>query len=687
MSATSISPSAPPGAVTPRHALLEELIAITLRQVTHGLRELCTTLAGRLLTEDAAMLVDARTMHLRARTAKALGDGHVTLVHLAGSTLEHHLRRELVQLAPQQPVPAPAENALSLVPYEEMDQRVTLGAIARPFDDAHADALAALGVRLARLFDRASLRVNPFRPAVFIAAWSQALQEFFGEEDEGGAAVLLQLLNPACFHDLQAVYGSLNETLERRGVTAPRRVRPAAHDGRRHAALTDRLQRFFASTSGATATGPAGTMGPSASLLAYLESLPRLPPQDMGAAPANVVYLPGIKRGAPAGALSPADEGTIDLLAAVFDAVLHDGAIAPESRDLLQLLQVPVLQAVLADRAFFFDDAHPARRLLELLSQLGRERTRRGERRRDDPEYRAMARSVNQAAADGTGDVTAAFARAVHELEQVLADEEAAAIAAPVAAALQQERTATARRAARDAVSLRLGTGEVVAVVEAFLETRWTDVLTIAYSVEADKPGAVRHATQAMDHLVWSVQPKLTADERRQFLARLPALLAALNKWLDVIRWQGDERTRFFAELADCHASIVRAPLDMAPERRLAVSIEAAQHAAQRRLAQVTASEAAAADDCALAHLARGAWCEFAEEGGARQVRLAWISPMRSLFIFSNGARQEAFSLSSGDLAQRLRAGSVTALQPGGVVDRALAQALASNDPAGSIAA
>jgi hypothetical protein len=59
-------------------------------------------------------------------------------------------------------------------------------------------------------------------------------------------------------------------------------------------------------------------------------------------------------------------------------------------------------------------------------------------------------------------------------------------------------------------------------------------------------------------------------------------------------------------------------------------------------------------------------------------VKLAWISPRRTLFIFSNGAREEAFSLAAEEFAGRLRNGSAAALETEGVVVRALAQALAA---------
>jgi hypothetical protein len=413
------------------------------------------------------------------------------------------------------------------------------------------------------------------------------------------------------------------------------------------------------------------------------------------AAPGNVFYLPNIKASMPQGSLSRTDESTIDLLSAIFDTVFRDQNISQEIRDLIRFLQIPVLKAALVDKNFFFQEAHPARRLIDLLSRMGWEQ-RKGP---EDPLFQAMQRSVDRVGRDYDHELSV-FTEAVNELEASIQAEEraaATAIAEPIAAALKQEKMYEAGKLAKNAVALRIGTGEVIAVVEAFLEQRWVSVLTIAYSIEDDKPGAVNNATKTMDDLIWSVRPKLNADERKQLIAKLPGLLSTLNKWLDVIKWQDADRLQFFAELAECHASIVRAPLEMSAERQLEIAMQVAQQAAERRLELQAKAEAAARaaeearaqqqpdpeeEDAAIEvdSLARGMWLEFEQEdGGGRKVKLAWISPLRTLYIFSTAARQEAFSMSGEQLAKRFREQTVQVVRTEGVVAVALSQALARN--------
>lgn len=896
------TPTAPKKAVTPRHALLENLIEIVKRHVGDQFLDFTTRIAGALV-DVADTGGDVRELQARIRAGNLLRNDHYRYLNLAIKELERSLRQEIAELAPgAKAKPRVLDQPLSLVSLEEMDTKVTLGGISKPFEVQYSDALATLNVRLAFLLDRDILRVNqnPFRPEVFLNALQHAWLEF--NPDEEAAGLLLGLLKPGMFMELSAMLEELSLTLQRKGVLpgsvdSYKSRKADSHDAssasparkrKQQAELAQQLRQFFSATqdapldpdlmipdlpdianlkAGAWAQGaaqgplggvpnevaqraaqtaskqplmnylaqvqqsalpaagfmaaagqgsvavpypgfaagaasgfaPAGAMPyagvPGAAALAgvapvaavpaggfavaggaaasgaaagayFVPAAGFVPPEGMPAMPAgafavpaslpaawaggvatggqggapgghppgllgllnaaasaagvqgvaslgapagaagtaadaaastapNVFYLPNIKKNAPQGSLTRSDESTIDLLSAIFDTVFRDQNISQEIRDLIRFLQIPVLKAALVDKDFFFQDSHPARRMIDLLSKMGWEQRKSPE----DPLFQAMQRSVERVGRDHDLEVSA-FSEAVQELEASIKAEEAAsaaAIAEPIAAALKQEKMAVAARSAKSAVALRIGTGEVIAMVEAFLENKWVSVLTIAYSVEEGKPGAVQNATQTMDDLIWSVKPKITADERKQLISKLPKLLSTLNKWLDVIKWQDADRLQFFAELAECHASIVRAPLELSPERQIEIAMEVAQKAAERRLElEARAAEAAAKaapepelpldDDATIEAdgLARGMWLEFdQDDGSTRKVKLAWISPLRTLYIFSTSARQEAFSLSGEALVQKFRERSVRAVRTEGVVARALSAAmggLAVND-------
>ncbi|MBZ2209374.1 DUF1631 domain-containing protein [Massilia sp. R798] len=447
------------------------------------------------------------------------------------------------------------------------------------------------------------------------------------------------------------------------------------------------------------ASGAGHAAGVGGGLLGILgEMQKRMPPMpasgmasasDKAGAPAhNVFYLPRLKESLPQGSLSRGDEGTIDLLSRIFETVFLDDSIPAEIRDLIQFLQIPVLKAALSDKNFFFEEAHPARRMIDLLSRMGWEQRKHA----DDPLFQAMRRNVDLVGRDADREQEA-FAEAVADLEASIAADESITdsdIAGPIAKALKQEKSAEANRSARVAVAMRIGGNGAVDIVDNFLEKKWTTVLTVAYTVEDDKPGAVANATRTMDDLLWSVKPKVTTEQRKELIGKLPGLLTTLNQWLDVIKWKDADRLQFFAGLAECHASIVRAPLDLSPERQLEIAVEVAQQDAIRRMEKEQAAAAleqeASADEAVITvdGLERGMWLEFVQpDESVRKVKLAWVSPLRSLYIFSTGARQEAFSLQSEALAQACREGKARVIQDSGVVARVLSEAM--NDSAGAV--
>jgi hypothetical protein len=416
--------------------------------------------------------------------------------------------------------------------------------------------------------------------------------------------------------------------------------------------------------------------------------------QPAGAHAQQAFYLPRLKQSLPEGSLSRGDESTLDLLARIFETVFLDEAIPAPTRELIQSLQMPVLKAALVDKNFFFEEAHPARRMIDLLARMGLDQRTDP----DDPLLQAMERNIKRVERDGASQPEV-FAEAVAELEASMAEDDSARearLAVPVAQALRQEHIAVARRAATDAIQLRIAGDNIVPIVGVFLEQKWRDVLTLAYDVEDKKPGAVNNATRAMDDLVWSVKPKATQEQRKALTARLPSLLSTINKWLDIIKWQDAARLQFFAALAECHASIVRAPIDLSPERQLELAVEAAQQDALRLVAQ----ERAAAQQLELESddpvtqtvegLERGRWLAFTQEDGSvHRLKLAWVSPRRTLFIFSAGAREEAFSMQAARLAERIRAGSAAILALEGVVGRVLSEAMlqAAGNDASAVAA
>lgn len=751
---------------------------------------------------------DAKEANLYFHGAQLLKNSTYTYYHLCSGLIEKLLKSETAALrSPEKKAPvAMTDVAMTLVSYEEMDLKLSISRASRSLELNHAESLAALNMRLASLLgvETLNLTQNPFRPEIFLRALNEAWCEFNPEKESHD--FVLPLLSDLIF-DLTPIYHGLNELLVERGILPDlqetyrlKRKQASAEAARLGEAVknevTKKLEQYFSEQSGVpsshqTVASNAINGQSQAAMQFSNEAMAGLPPMNselfqylagvqknmaihqLVTGAQNVGRLSNLRQDIPGMLQSGVEKHTFDLMSHVFDGVLSNQNIADPIKELISALQVPVLKAALIDKDFFFQDAHPARRLIDLLSKYSAELD--PEKGADDPLFQEMQRNVIRVQREFDQQLSL-FDEVVTDLENFIRKEEAASIEAlqvPINRALQREKFKQASLAANNDISTRIGTGEVVSFVENFLEHRWTKVLTLAYSVQDQKPHAVEDAIKTMDDLIWSIKPKITLAQRQDLINRLPGILARLNKWLSLIKWEDGDRVQFFADLAECHASIVRAPLELSPDRQMEIAVEAAKIATERRLekrakaeaeakakaeaeaaekarligialekakaeaeqklkeqaeakaaalakqsAQVatatnsTGSEAEnlitspvvtesdlnlneetlvakieqAIEDAAsiVANLERGVWIEFHKlDNTYQKVRLAWVSPMRSLFIFTSSQKEKSFSVAVDELEKNFREARAKVMSIEHVVDKALMDAL--NQPKATI--
>ncbi|HJW57636.1 MAG TPA: DUF1631 family protein [Burkholderiaceae bacterium] len=703
--AINLIPDIPTLAPLSEDRLLHSLVPIAASAASAQLDAFVIRLSGALLHLSEST-IEAKEANLAFNSARILKKNGYAFYYLASGHIEKALQRALQFAEPSLTTEHNAEDAaLSLVSYAEIDRQLLLGSISRPIEHQHADQMTALDIRIAHLLGRSEMTSaqNPFRPAVFIQAVNDAWCEF--SPDPASHCLVLPLLRPEVFFDLAPILQALNHALIAHGIlpelTDSYRIRKSGtHSASErnapgvNAAVLEQLQRLLSPNQTSLSQHPGAGMcndgqarATGNQLLGYLADIQdslSIPAAASSPAsdPQHASLLAGIKSRVPQGTLSQVDENVITLLSKIFDVVFRDRHIPAEIKALIGFLQVPVLKAALTDQDFFFKEEHPARRLIDILTKSGLEWDQA--KGQDDPLFQRIKHNVDRVQQNFDREITI-FSDVVSDLESFIKAEETAsanALSKPIAQALQHEKISHATKVAKNEVALRIGTGEVVAFVEAFLENKWVSVLTLAYSIQNLKPQAVESAIRTMDDLVWSVKPKITQEQRKELIAKLPSMLLMLNKWLSVVKCEDADRLQFFAELAECHASIVRAPLEISPQRQLEIAIDVAKQAAERR-SQLRANAHPEPEPDQFTEktrtLERGAWLDFTNsDGTGKKVKLAWVSPLRSLFIFSTRERQEAFSITAENLAQAFRENRVQILQSGGLVGRALAEVLAN---------
>jgi hypothetical protein len=597
-----------------------------------------------------------------------------------------------------------------------------------------------LNIRIGNVLQRTPINVsqNPFRPEVFILALYQAWTEF--DSTSESPQMVLRLLQPNLFLRLAPILSGLNDAMIERGIlpdlsdvyqSKHQSKSARLHSGRGDDTLSsdpylhNKLRSLFfgavqaghsQTAAGSASNGQAGVgtlqfngtfpgvgaegnLGTQAAqgtgqasdqilvdreFFNYLNTLQQeVRRSEFSSQPilmASTSPLRQLAQQAPADQLSQVDQSTIELLARIFDFVFNDPSIPEEIKKLIGQLQIPTLKVALMDKDFFFKESHPARVLIDALARSGAHLDT--ETNNDDPLYQMMEGIVEKVQ-DEFDEQIDLFSDVVADLEAFLQDEEEkadAAISDSVAKALKQERLRVAKEFAEHDVAIRVETGEVAGFLETFLREQWLRILTIGHNVKEEKPHALENALKTMDDLIWSLKPKNSAEERKELVSTLPSMLSLLNAWLNAIKWEEPERIVFFSKLAERHAAIARAPLEFSPRRQLEIAVNIAQRASERRLDRHVQTRSEQTDDeweQQTNEFERGLWLNFIQPDESMvRYKLAWVSPKRSRFIFTNRQGQDALSLSGDELVNKLRDGLVLPIQAESVVDRALLEAL-----------
>lgn len=357
----------------------------------------------------------------------------------------------------------------------------------------------------------------------------------------------------------------------------------------------------------------------------------------------------------------------IDVVATLFDHIFNDDRVPEAMKGLIGRLQIPVLKLALLDHGFFSNRNHPARRLINTLAQAAADWE--GEFTAELPLHRTAENLVVRIQNEFVDDVQL-FAACLQELEHFLAEEErkADARAAKFTQQLEQrEREEIARAVAQSAVAAHVQNGAVPQAVRDFLDNAWRDVLAHA-AVAGGEDGALwRCAAQAMDDLVWSVMPKEGAEARRRLVQILPALLRGLRDGLEAAGFPAQQREVFFAQLVKLHAAAVKA--GMAPAAAQPPGPAAAPEPPRPEVRPEPERPSPAM--AVVADLARGCWMDIRDDDGElRRVRLSWISPARTMYLFTNRQGERAMALSQVELAGKLAAGLATPSDDRPLIDR-----------------
>jgi len=391
--------------------------------------------------------------------------------------------------------------------------------------------------------------------------------------------------------------------------------------------------------------------------------------------------LRALSRSAASRRIGAFDAALIDVVATLFDYIFDDPRVPALMKGLIGRLQIPLLKLALADREFFSNRHHPARRLVNALAQSATDWE--GAFGTGTGLYRIAEELVVRIQSDFS-DGTGLFAVCLKELEDFLArkEHEADGRTAPIVAQLEnRERLEIASAMATESVAAHAANGSLPESVRQFLAGAWVEVLTRA-ALDGGQDGALwRCALATMEDLVWSVAPKAGAGERQRLVRIIPTLLRSLREGLDRSGMETADQETFFAGLVRLHAAAVKAGMVAGTVRPEAAPAPAATTQPRKQEAAVPRFAVAAEDageSGPLAGLARGCWLNVRDASGVvRRVRLSWVSPARTMYLFTNHQGERALALSRPELERRLAEGSAALAQERPLFDRVVEGVLA----------
>ncbi len=272
-----------------------------------------------------------------------------------------------------------------------------------------------------------------------------------------------------------------------------------------------------------------------------------------------------------------------------------------------------------------------------------------------------------------------------------------------------------------------------------FVAQVWSQAIVLAERQHGEGSERALKARQAAHDLVLSVLPKGTPAERKAFVLALPPLMKELNDGLARIGWPEDAKKAFFAQLLPAHAESLKsgavsqldynllakkldavfgAPLpnaserpppgvlpvldDVVPERNFSadearrvglvteaavdwngqvdidLSAEPEVSTEDVRIEGLPAPDAVEpASGAALAqHVQVGFAYRMHLEGAWHKVKLNYISPARTFFVFTRGAKhQRTISLTARMLMRLCESGRLRTFENAYLLERATARA------------
>ncbi len=375
------------------------------------------------------------------------------------------------------------------------------------------------------------------------------------------------------------------------------------------------------------------------------------------------------------------DKLTIELVGMLFEHILQDKQVPAEIKAILSRMQFPVLKAALLDADFFASNTHPARRLIDRVAATAVGWEPYGD---ENERYRQRVENIVRSVLEKFDKDMGVFEKLLAEFDEFIA-EIPQRESDPVARAKKVLEEAEKREILTINTTIQVRRAfekvQLEPYMRDFLLGPWVQVLVAAGMRDAETPGFSKRFREVIHDVVWSIQPKGMGEDRKRLVAMIPEMMRILRDGLALIRMPEREQETFFNELMQSHAMAVK-PVDQAAyikasleTSELRASIEnmhitsnapittvaggirvssgEVMRMAKEQNAEIEMPELAtdiggldrveeAGYDEQIGRWSRGTWFQLYDGKAMVKARLRWISPLRTLFLFSTDLEKTA---------------------------------------------
>lgn len=370
----------------------------------------------------------------------------------------------------------------------------------------------------------------------------------------------------------------------------------------------------------------------------------------------------------------------------MLENLTRDERLLPVIRQQIGLLEPALIQLALADPRFFSERQHPARLLLESITQRSLGYLSPNEEGFSDllRSITAAVRSINRVQASEE-----VFARLLKRLRRRWEEDDMRKnqLREEATRALlhAEQRQMLAERLSTD-FQHRMQGKEVPEFVQRFLSGPWAQALAESQLVSPAQGDEAAAMDGVADDLIWSAQPALIRRDAERLLKLVPRLLGQLRQGLQRIEYPDERMGQFFDALVALHEQAFESPVlpvltahptpaptaDSAPADAAESFWMADSEAAEAGFVAGTPQpEEPDTAQSAESGLSTGAWVDLLTQGQWVRAQLTWTSPRGSLFMFIS-ASGLAHSMTRRTLDRLLGADALRIVSRGGVVEGAL---------------